>query len=203
MKDPYITLSGQIIDLVNPYKEMFNIEDIARGLSNECRFNGQVSVFYSVAQHSIAVMRRVRKIIDSSYYKDGAIPLTPKLLMAALLHDASEAYLKDIPSPLKCLLPQYKEIEMKFMALISQRFGIVDLTDDELELIKLADMQIYESECIFLRKSHLFPKHTIEKCKEELCVDYRPDIWFGAFMREFNTLNSYFLQGKQNEAWPV
>ncbi|WP_212749147.1 hypothetical protein [Marinobacter shengliensis] len=101
--------SGRYVDLLNPDPESFVIEDIARGLANTCRFSGQCSVFYSVAQHSVLVSHLV--------------PAEDSL--AALLHDASEGGgLPDVPTPLKAMIPDFKEIENRVQMAIFQRFGI-------------------------------------------------------------------------------
>lgn len=84
------------------------IEDIAHGLAYQCRFNGQTREFYSVAQHSLVVAELV----------------PPPLRMAALLHDAAEAYLGDMVKPLKVLLPAFAELEERVSALIAGAFGI-------------------------------------------------------------------------------
>ncbi len=89
------TFTGKHFDFINITMDDICIEDIAQGLSNECRFAGQINQFYSVAQHSVYVSQIV----------------PPEYALEALLHDASEAYCKDLPSPLKALLPDYKVIE--------------------------------------------------------------------------------------------
>jgi 5'-deoxynucleotidase YfbR-like HD superfamily hydrolase len=84
------------------------IEDIAHGLAYQCRFNGQTSQFYSVAQHSLIVASLV----------------PTDLRLAALLHDAAEAYLGDMVKPLKVLMPQFAAIEDQVTAIIAAAFGI-------------------------------------------------------------------------------
>ena len=69
----------------NPCVEDIDIEDIAHGLAYTCRFNGQSTAFYSVAQHSLMVADLV----------------ADELKLEALMHDAAEAYLGDVVKPLK------------------------------------------------------------------------------------------------------
>lgn len=102
------TSTGKHIDFVNITPDQICIEDIARGLSNECRFAGQLESFYSVAQHSVYVSQIV----------------PPEYALEALLHDAAEAYIKDIPSPLKAMLPDYKAVEKRIEAVIREKFGL-------------------------------------------------------------------------------
>lgn len=102
------TYTGVVINILDPKPEQILIEDIAHALSNLCRFNGHTAKFYSVAQHSLDVMELTRD----------------EHKLTALLHDASEAYLVDVPSPIKALLPEYKAIEDKIMRVIAQKFGI-------------------------------------------------------------------------------
>lgn len=91
---PWIqTFSGRKFFVFDPRPEDVDIEDIAHGLSNTCRFSGQVSKFYSVAQHSVLVSQCVFLATGSS-----------SLALSSLLHDASEAYTGDFPSPWKKLV---------------------------------------------------------------------------------------------------
>lgn len=101
------TFTGKYMNVFKPTPEMICIEDIAHALSNQCRFGGHLPIFYSVAQHSL----------NCSYLVEN------KLKLEALMHDASEAYLLDIPSPIKKGLTNYKEIEDRLMEAIAVRFG--------------------------------------------------------------------------------
>ena len=120
-----------------PRIDRIDIEDIAHGLAYQCRFNGQTSAFYSVAQHSIMV----------------ASILSPHLHKAALLHDAAEAYLGDIVKPLKHLLPGFADIEAGVTRLIAQAFAVDFDTDHD--AIKHADMVALATE-----KRDLMPNST-------------------------------------------
>lgn len=84
------------------------IEDIAHSLSLLCRFGGHCTRFYSVAEHSVHVSRL----------------LPPEHRLWGLLHDATEAYVVDMPRPLKRMLPGYGEIEDIVQRAIAARFGL-------------------------------------------------------------------------------
>lgn len=102
--------SGKLFDIVKPTPDQIELKDIAHSLSNICRFNGHCKEFYSVAQHSVVVA--------------SISPYEHKL--AALMHDASEAYLCDLPTPIKRgvkLGKIYKEFEAKVEDVIADCFG--------------------------------------------------------------------------------
>lgn len=103
-----LTARGKHFSYLDPRTEEIDILDIAQGLANECRFAGHVRAFYSVAQHAwLASM-----IVPAEF------------ALEALLHDAAEAYCKDIPRPLKLLLPEYRVIEKRVDAAIRLRFAL-------------------------------------------------------------------------------
>ena len=101
------TFTGNLFNVFEPKPERICIEDIAHALSNICRFAGHTIMFYSVAEHSM----RVAELVE------------PKYKLAALLHDAAEAYLLDIPTPIKHLFPNYRKAEHKLMEMIAEKFG--------------------------------------------------------------------------------
>lgn len=113
MRDPYIELySGGIfhcIRAVGESDEEVQIEDIAHGLSLQCRYAGHCKRFYSVAEHSVLVSYLVR----------------PENALYGLLHDASEAYISDIPSPFKSLLPDYHSLEENVQSRILNKFNLL------------------------------------------------------------------------------
>ena len=116
---PFIqTLSGRRVNPLDASPEDIDPADVARGLANICRFGGHTRAFYSVAQHSA--------IVCDLLEEQGA---TPDELMAALLHDASEAYLGDLPHPIKHrseLGAAFKVAEKRLEAVIAERFGLPD-----------------------------------------------------------------------------
>lgn len=98
--------SGALFDLLDPSGSDFTLQDIAHGLARVCRFAGQSNRFYSVAEHSVHVARLVP--VENA--------------RAALLHDASEAFIGDVTRPLKALLPDYRAIEQRVECAIFERF---------------------------------------------------------------------------------
>ena len=122
-----LTNSGKHFDFADPQPDQIDILDIAQGLANECRYAGQCRVFYSVAQHSYLASQIVN----------------PRHALEALLHDAAEAYCKDIPRPLKYMLPDYQAIEERVEAAIRERFKLPAKMSPE---VKRADLILLATE---------------------------------------------------------
>lgn len=108
------TFTGRAIDLADPDPSDISITDIAHGLSNACRFGGQVESYYSVAEHCCLVHDLV-----------AAEDLGGQWPAAALLHDGHEAYLGDVVTPLNALLgPAYAQLAARMDAAIGAATGI-------------------------------------------------------------------------------
>ena len=67
------------------------------------------------------------------------------LKLQALLHDAAEAYLGDVSSPLKSLLPDYRAVEARMERVIAERFNIPYKGNDH-GLVKLLDLRTLATE---------------------------------------------------------
>ena len=126
-KDSIRTHSGKYVNVFDPDPRTIVMEDIAHSLSNQCRFGGHLPRFYSVAQHCINCVQHV----------------PDELRLQVLLHDASEAYLMDIPKPIKEGLPEYKRIENQLMIVIANKFGFEYPMSDK---VKSVDKVICEVE---------------------------------------------------------
>ena len=137
---PSIWTGRGYIDLTNPCPADVALADIARGLSNLCRFTGLCSSFYSVAEHSVHCANLARR--------DGCSLVVQR---AVLMHDAAEAYLGDVSRPLKRLLPDYMLFEARMAAAIAARFDLV-VTPVSAGLVK-----IYDNEMLAHEKDALCP----------------------------------------------
>jgi 5'-deoxynucleotidase YfbR-like HD superfamily hydrolase len=102
------TFSGKQCWPLNPKPEDIDIVDIAHALSNLCRYAGHCREFYSVAQHSVIVSNNV----------------PPADALWGLLHDAPEAFICDLPRPVKHAIPGYRDIEERLMAIIAFCFSL-------------------------------------------------------------------------------
>lgn len=166
-----LTRSGQYFDFNEPERYSIVIEDIAHGLSNCCRFVGQCRTFYSVAQHSVLVSHIVAE----------------EHALAALMHDAAEAFLGDVSRPLKRLLPDYRRIEERVEQALFAKMGIPYPLAKE---VKIADGQMLRVEQTALMPPHAdswdcdehpWPQGIILNVKTALC----PEEAFHAFMERY------------------
>jgi 5'-deoxynucleotidase YfbR-like HD superfamily hydrolase len=114
---PYLqTVSGRWVNPFDPEPDQLDAGDIARALANQCRFGGHSRVFYSVAQHAVIVSQLVEE-------RGGGT----EEAFAALMHDATEAYLGDMPHPIKhrsALGAAFRAAEDQLEQVIHERFRI-------------------------------------------------------------------------------
>jgi len=121
------TYTGKNVDLLKPRPQDIDVRDIAHHLAKLDRYNGAGQFTFSVGHHSLLV--------------SDALPKEYKL--HGLLHDATEAYLGDVVSPLKKLLPDYRKIEQGVMSAICNKF---EITFPRPGIIKKADMAVMAAE---------------------------------------------------------
>lgn len=127
------THSGGFWYPLDPRPEDFEIEDIAHNLAHICRYGGSVRWHYSVAEHSVLVSES----LPAEYQLHG------------LLHDAAEAVVGDMVSPLKARMPDFAEIEQQVLACIFARFGVI-WTAEATEAVGRVDHAIVVDECLEL-----------------------------------------------------
>ncbi len=173
-KIPWIqTVSGKKFPLDKPDLDQIDIEDIAHALSMLCRFNGQCTKFYSVAEHSVHV----------SYEID------PELALVGLLHDAAEAYLGDVPSPLKKKLRRFTKFENRMEAAIGKKFG-VDAKLFKNKELKRADIQLLvdEKEVVMVPEPEPWPDNAPPIKNTDRIECWSPEDAKAAFLSRFHEL---------------
>ncbi|MBF0342510.1 MAG: phosphohydrolase [Magnetococcales bacterium] len=150
--------------------EEIDILDIAHALSMLCRFNGHCRRFYSVAEHAVHVSR----VVASPHARWG------------LLHDAAEAYLSDIPKPVKMELPAFHPWEERLLGVIGERFGLESRIP---EAVKLADMRLLATEKAALMGPEPTPWPGLPEPLPDLRIlCWSPEVAREAFLKRFAEL---------------
>lgn len=137
--DWMLTFTGKKFYPLSPRVEDIDIIDIAHSLSLQCRYNGHVQRFYSVAEHCVLMSRAISRGAAESWV---GLPPSERAEMAlwALLHDAPEAYIGDMVRPLKRHMPDYCAIDDAIMKVIAERFELEARTIPP--MVKGADTRI-------------------------------------------------------------
>lgn len=186
------TNSGRFIDLYSPDPSDIWISDIAHHLAAVCRFGGACDPWYSVAEHSCLVARLML-----------ARGLHWRIQLAGLLHDAHEAYIGDLQSPLKAMFStgEYSDIAYRFDLVIAAKFDLA-LTELWSPQVKEFDNFAGSIEAHWLMPSQGRTEHWIRPNKIEpddpVLFRYRP---IGHTPREaksnfFATFNKIIAQGR-------
>lgn len=155
------TFTGKHISPVNPAEELIDIKDIAHALSLTTRGNGQVKTFFSVASHCILCCKEAK-----------ARGLSKRIQLACLIHDASESYMSDVPSPLKKVMSEYSEYENKLLSLIYTKYLGSDLDDNE-----KAELEKIDKNLMFYDLRELLGENKDKpepKIHVKLCYDFVP-----------------------------
>lgn len=122
------TYTRKHLDPVHPDPEGIIIEDIAHALSLLCRGNGHVTTFWSVGQHCICCAKEA-----------AGRGFSNRIVLACLLHDASECYMSDVPRPFKQTMQEYIRQEEYLLSVIYTKFLGTDLTVEEQRQVKEID----------------------------------------------------------------
>lgn len=153
------TYTGRKFDPMHIKPENICLEDIAHALSYLCRGGGQTLIFYPVAQHCLNCAREAQ----SRGWSD-------RMVLACLLHDASEAYISDIIRPVKAHLSNYLEIEEMIMNVIWEKFNLNNLTSEEHAMWKQIDNDILSAELPVLfpgeKNYHTVPLQSVPDLSE-------------------------------------
>lgn len=142
------TTSGLYFEYTEPRVEQIDLADIASALSHVCRFAGHVKRFYSVAEHACLVHDLVK---EAGY---------PELALAALHHDSHEAYIGDVPTPLKRLMGEaYEELRERIDTVLAQWLGLEGPEAFSHPAIRAADEEALRCEASQLKKSRGTGEH--------------------------------------------
>lgn len=176
-KDPYggqgwiVTYTGDHFDFSNPE---YRIRDIAHALAMTVRYGGHADRFYSVAEHSLMVAWLMENVI-------GGDPLE------GLMHDATEAYLSDVPAPFKQFLPDWREHDKRLEAALREQYHLPQKRSDEctkadwialyIEAVELipgqgadfADPNNYREEALAIKAEH----ELNVQCLQPLAAEHR------------------------------
>ena len=171
MADWITTYGGIHFFPLDPEADKIEITDVAHALSLICRGNGHVKTFFSVGQHCIHCA------LEAEARGYGS-----RIALACLLHDASEAYMSDVPRPFKKYLKDYKKLEDRLLSLVYEKYLGSDITEAEARLVKQIDNDILAYDLFYLLD---------EGCKEDLPEMKRP---FSYEVRSFESVAQEYLE---------
>ena len=174
------TFTGRKFDVLNPRAEDVCWLDIAHSLAHQCRFNGHTKQFYSVAHHSVLASQHVPE----------------RFALRALLHDAAEAYIGDMPKPVKEQFPEFSIMEDQIMAAVHEAADLVPMRmlpfeeaseidlwvsgiDNRLLMTERDQLMAEPPEPWFLDHPDLRP----EPVPVEICCEPDFEIYKGKFLR--------------------
>ncbi len=150
------TYSGLYVNVFDTDPDTLCIEDQAHALSMLPRFGGHLRLKQTVAQHAVMCAKKAKTLL---------------LKRACLLHDNTEGYLLDMPSPIKARLPEYKAIEQKLMSVIMKKFGVPYPLDPRVKEIDRFMLQ-YEYENLILKDKSDFRVWGQKKAEREYLKMY-------------------------------
>jgi hypothetical protein len=198
-----LTYTGATVDLQFGDPTAISILDIAAGLSKINRFNGHTRRVYSVAEHSLHVCHVMERDLQIR---------EPRLLLAGLLHDAHEAYIGDLSTPMKQALTQisnaseaidsWAAIEARAEFTVRCRFGVHTIAAQRHAVIRMADLIMLRTE----RDALLPPSGPAWPILDNIpaaigvdlnaCAGLTPDDWRDTFLERFADLRAGITLGR-------
>jgi 5'-deoxynucleotidase YfbR-like HD superfamily hydrolase len=151
--DPIGTYTGGHFYPLDPDPAEVDLPDIANGLANTCRYAGQCQFYYSVGTHSLYVSE---ELADHG----------PRVQLYGLLHDAAEAYVSDVPRPIKRELEHFAAIEADVLDTVWTGLEIPAPSEDEWEAVMEADDRLFRYEADTLLAE--FEPPSVPDCSYEL-----------------------------------
>jgi len=146
LKDGLVfTYKGRVYDLLDFTPEMVSMDFIFKSLSNQTRFLGnttnqaEITFSYTIAQHCVLGSQTL------------LLMGRPKEAYYFLFHESEESYMNDVISPLKKLLPLYKEMSNKISQIIYEKLSVP--LDVDHAIIKMVDLNLYEYESTIMQGS--------------------------------------------------
>ena len=171
MSDHIRTYTGKEFYPMEPDPDAICIEDIAHALPMICRGNGHVHSFWSVGEHCICCAKEAE-----------ARGFSNRIILACLLHDASECYMSDVPRPLKQIMDIYNKQEKQLLDVIYTKFLGSTLSEEEQRQLKEIDDAVLWYDLKYL----LGEEEEAEKPKLHVEIDYT--------VREFKEVEQEYLE---------
>jgi hypothetical protein len=189
------TSSGGQFYPLDPRPEDIHITDIANGLALDCRYGGQgrIDRFYSVAEHCYHV----------SKYAEEMDRMHPEISLAALLHDAAEAYINDIPrAPKHSIGDGYDALEDAISSVILEKYGVLDAMIDYATYIKVLDCRIvpHEKDAI-MRYPQPWAYDKFAPLTGVVIYCWEPEHAKRMFLAQFDHLQKQL--GREPEEWEI
>ena len=184
------TYTGRKWFPLDPRPEDVFLIDIAHPLSQQCRFGGHCSGFYSVAEHSVRVSYLVEQL-HAEAVPEGT-QTRRMLALWGLLHDAAEAYLLDFVRPMKRqsdLGAIYRKVEAQNMAAICLHFG---LPLKEPDTVNYADNVLLATEKRDLMAPEPEPWAPLPEPLPQVIVPWMPERAEQAFLARFTELTNWY-----------
>lgn len=148
-----LTISGRHIDPFEMEADDIDIHDIAHSLSMQCRYAGHVPSFYSVAEHCVRAVKLYAADRGRTFVLRGDLGAR-----SILLHDADEAYIQDLVSPVKNRpeLASYVAAGDRIHHLVADKYECLPMVDGQHDpIVKRWDREAYEWEREFIRSGHI------------------------------------------------